>query len=150
MIETKDNEICYSGLDNIYFYDSIQRKKNKMITNIDFNIYNLQGFVMISKELLFIPGVNKISIININEYNIIRIITLPNLNIIVGACLLNENLLLTGDNKGILKKWKIVGNNLFLISQNSNIHKDKKIFYLINIGEVNIVSFYEYNIIKIW
>ena len=69
MIETKDNEICYSGLDNIYFYDSIQRKKNKMITNIDFNIYNLQGFVMISKELLFIPGVNKISIININEYN---------------------------------------------------------------------------------
>ena len=82
--------------------------------------------------------------------NIIRIITLPNLNIIVGACLLNENLLLTGDNKGILKKWKIVGNNLFLISQNSNIHKDKTIFSLINIGEGHIASFSEENIIKIW
>ena len=29
---------------------------------------------MISKELLLIPGINKISIININKYKLIRII----------------------------------------------------------------------------
>ena len=43
-----------------------------------------------------------------------------------------------------------MGNNLFLISQNSNIHKDKTIFSLINIGEGHIASFSEENIIKIW
>ena len=32
----------------------------------------ISQFIMISKELLFIPGENKISIININEYKIIR------------------------------------------------------------------------------
>ena len=33
---------------------------------------DISPFIMISKELLFIPGYNKISIININEYKSIR------------------------------------------------------------------------------
>ena len=48
---------------------------------------------MISKNLLLIPGINKISIININEYNIIKIIDVPNSNSIIGVCMLNDNIL---------------------------------------------------------
>ena len=49
---------------------------------------------MISKELLLIPGINKISIINIKKYNLIRIIDIPNSRGITGVCMLNKNILL--------------------------------------------------------
>ena len=77
---------------------------------------------MTSKELLLIPGYNKISIININEYNIIKIIDVPNSNSIIGSCMLNNNILFTGDSKGIIREWKIEEDNLILISQKENAH----------------------------
>ena len=40
---------------------------------------------MINKEILLIPGKNKISIINIKKYKLIRIIDVPNSNSIVGT-----------------------------------------------------------------
>ena len=54
---------------------------------------------MISKELLFIPGKNKISIININEYKLISEIEVSNSGWIYGACMLNENMLLDNENQ---------------------------------------------------
>ena len=114
VIETKDNEICYSeSINTIYFYDLFHKKTISKLNNINTNGYNNKGFIMINKELLLIPGINKISIININEYELIRIIDMPNSNSIAGSCLLNENILRTGDKNGIKREWKIEGVNLF-------------------------------------
>ena len=104
---------------------------------------------MISKELLLVPGINKISIININEYELIRIIDVPNSNNIIGTCILNENILFTGDGKGIIREWKIERDNLILSSIKENSHKDI-IWSLTNIGNGHIVSCSFDNLIKIW
>ena len=104
---------------------------------------------MISEKLLLIPGINKISIININEYNIIKIIDVPNSNSIISVCMLNDNILFTGDSNGIIRKWKIEGYNLNLISQKENAHNDN-INTLINIGNGHIASGSSDYLIKIW
>ena len=104
---------------------------------------------MINKELLLIPGINKISIIDINEYKLIRIIDVPNSNNIIGTCILNENILLTGDEKGIIRVWKIKGNNLNLISIKENAHNNA-IWSLIKIGDGHIASGSFDKSIKIW
>ena len=59
---------------------------------------------MISKDLLFISGKNKISIINIIYYELIREIKVPNSNWIHGACMLNKNILFAEDQKEIIKE----------------------------------------------
>ena len=40
---------------------------------------------MIKKDLLLIPGKNQLSIININEYKLIRTINVPNASTITGC-----------------------------------------------------------------
>ena len=104
---------------------------------------------MISKNLLFIPGNNKISIININYYEIIREIEIPNSDWIQGVCLLDKIILLTGDEKGIIREWKIEEDNLILISKKDNAHNDS-ILSLINIGNGHIASGSDDKLIKIW
>ena len=42
---------------------------------------------MIKKDLLLIPGENKLSIINTNKYKLIRTINVPNASWITGVCL---------------------------------------------------------------
>ena len=133
----------------ICFSDLIQRKIKSKINNINSNGLIFWNFIMISKELLLIPGINKISIININEYNIIKIIDVPNSNSIIGVCMLNENILFTGDENGIIREWKIEGDNLILISQKENSHNGK-IYALINIGNEHIASGSVDQLIKIW
>jgi len=59
---------------------------------------------MISKDLLFFSGENQISIININYYELIRTIKVPNSGWILGACILNKNILFTGDEEGIIRE----------------------------------------------
>ena len=104
---------------------------------------------MISKELLLIPGKNKISIININEYNIIKIIDIHNSGKIIGVCMLNDKILFTGDSNKVIREWKIEGDNLILISQKEKAHKDQ-INTLINIGDGHIASGSNDKLIKIW
>ena len=104
---------------------------------------------MISRELLLIPGKNKLSIININEYNIIKIINVPNSNSIAGICMLNENILFTGDSKGIIREWKIEEDNLILFSQKENAHNGD-INTLINLGNGHFASGSIDKLIKIW
>ena len=105
---------------------------------------------MISKELLFIPGENKISIININEYKLIREIEVSNSGWIRGACMLNGNIIFTGDDKSIIREWKIEGDNLILISKKVKAHKNSKIYILLNMGNGYIASGSKDNLIKIW
>ena len=105
---------------------------------------------MISKKLLFIPGKNKISIININKYKLIREIKVPDSGWIYGACMLNENILLTGDEKSTIREWKIEEDNLILIFKKENTHNNRYIFTLLNIGNEYIVSGSDDRLIKIW
>ena len=57
---------------------------------------------MVNKKLLLIPGQNKISIINVNNYNIEKIIDVKGSGWIGGVCMLNENILFTGDYNEII------------------------------------------------
>ena len=75
VIQTKDNEICYSvyNYDNaIYFFDLSERKNKATLTNITKCNNQREWIIMISKDLLLIPGEKELSIININEYKLVR------------------------------------------------------------------------------
>ena len=77
IIQTKDNEICYSEENDnkICFFDLLERKIEASISNISKgNTDAIEWFIMITKNLLLILGKEKISIINIDQYKLIRII----------------------------------------------------------------------------
>ena len=80
IIQTKDNEIYYyeSGDNTICFYDFIKRNNIKKLNNISVSHFILDSLLMISKDLLLITGENKISIINVNSYNILKSINVEN------------------------------------------------------------------------
>ena len=151
VIETKENEICYSEEknDTICFYDINERKIKSSISNISKYNGSREWFIMISKDLLLIPGKYKISIININEYKLIKIIEVLDSSWICGVCMLNQNMLLTGDSKGKIKQWRIEGDNLILISTKENAH-NYCINVLLNMGDGHIVSCSDDYTIKIW
>ena len=154
IIQTKDNEICYSEYCNsnnktIYFFDLNERIIKSTINNISKSNSCYVMLTMITKELLLIPGDNKIFIINVYQYRIIRIIDVPGSNFIYGCCMLNKNMLLTGDCSKVIRQWRIEGDNLILISQKKNSH-DNNINVLLNIGDGYIASGSSDNTIKIW
>ena len=151
IIQTKDNEICYSETkDNkISFFDLIERKIKASISNINKRNNVREWFIMIKKDLLLIPGENLISIINTDEYKLIRKIEIPDSSWICGVCMLNKNMLLTGDQAKIIRQWKIEGDDLIMVSQKEDAH-DNSINVLLNIGNGFIASgSYDYSI-KIW
>ena len=78
---------------------------------------------MISKDLLMITGKNEILIADINSYNLLRTIDIPNSGNIQDVCMLNENLLLTCDENKNIIQWKIKGDNLILIYKKENAHE---------------------------
>ena len=63
--------------------------------------------------------------------------------------MINNNLLLTGDNNKTIKQWKIEGNNLILISKKENAHSNS-INALLDIGNGFIASCSDDKSIKIW
>ena len=146
IIQTKDNEICYYEYYNytICFYDLLERKVKSSISNI--SCYNM---MMITKDLLLITGFNKISIINVNNYKLLRIIDVPGAGWINGVCMLNQNMLLTGDESNIIRQWRIEGDNLILVSKKENAHNDS-IRVLLNLGNGHIASGSNDKTIKIW
>jgi len=150
ILQIKDSEICYSEKTNnsICFFDLQERKFKAKIDNISKHNCQYEWFIMISKDLLLIPGTDKISIINVNKYSLIRVIDVPNSDIIAGVCMLNENMLLTGDWSEKIKQWKIEGDNLVLIYQKEKTH-NQDINVLMNLGDGHIVSGSD-DIINIW
>ena len=150
VIQTKNKEICYSEYKNkIIFYDFIERKIKGKIINIDKRSTTDEWFIMINKDLLAIPGENKISIINVNLYSIIRTINVENSSWIFGICLFNENILLTGDRKYTIREWRIEGDNLICISKKEKAH-DGDINYLLNLKNGHIASGSDGGTVKIW
>ena len=148
-IQIKDNEICYSEDKNstICFYDLKEKKIKSSISKISKKNTNRELLFMIKKNLLLIPGQNKISIVDINQYKIIRVIEVLGSDYICSVCMLNENMILTGDCSKMIKQWKIEGNNLILISKKQN-SDDYSINSLINIDDNHIAS--ASNSIKVW
>ena len=104
---------------------------------------------MMTKNLLLAIGQNKLSIININLHNKIRTIDVSGSNLIYCACMLNENILLTGDQNKRIIQWKIEGDNLQLISKKENAHEDQ-IYTLSKIGNGLIISGSYDKFVKIW
>ena len=127
----------------------IRKKIKATICNISKQNGCLEWFIMIRKDLLLIPGENQISIINTNEYKLTRKIDVPNASYITGVCLLNKDMLLTGDYSKIIRQWKIDGDNLILISKKEKTHDDN-IYVLLNIGNGSIASGSNDKTIKIW
>ena len=147
VIQTKENEICYSEKknDNIYFYDLNEKKIKSSISNINKSFF--MSFIMITEDLLLIPGENKISIINVNQYQLIRKIDVPSSGNIFGVCMLNKNMLLTGDCSGTIRQWKIEGDNLISIYTLEKAHK-RQINALVKTEDGHIASASKE--IKIW
>ena len=108
IIQTKENEICYHENDfsnSICFYDLFKRKK---INKIDFlSELGYNSFNMITKDLLLITGGENMSIINVNQHEMVRRINIPDTYNISASCLLNENILLTGDDKSRIKNGEL-------------------------------------------
>ena len=63
--------------------------------------------------------------------------------------MLNQNMLLTGDDGGIIRQWRIEGDNLILVSKKENAH-DWHINVLLNLGNGHIASGSFDKTIKIW
>ena len=127
----------------------MERKIKASISNISKNNGVFELFVMIKKDLLLIPGYNQISIINTNQHNLVRKIEVPGSSWIYGVCMLNKNMLLTGDSSNTLRQWKIEGDNLILVSKKEKAH-DNDIYVLLNMGDGFIASGSADKTIKIW
>lgn len=151
VIQTKNNEICYSvrTSDKIYFFDFLERKSKASISNISKRNYTDEWFNMLNENFLAIPGENKITIINVKIYKIARIIEITGSSWILGNCRINENILFTGDRKLAIRQWKIEGDNLILISKKDYAH-DGDINTLINLRNGHLASGSDGGIIKIW
>jgi len=151
LMQTKENEICFSEVKNnkLCFLDLLERKIKASINNISLIDSVRSKLILINKELLISPGKCKLTIVNINQYEIVRIIDSPDSGSIYGIYMINNNLLLTGDNNKTIKQWKIEGNNLILISKKENAHSNS-INALLDIGNGFIASCSDDKSIKIW
>ena len=151
VIQVKDNEICLSDYgDKLYFFDLNERKIKATVSNLNkVNNYNRTWLLMISKDLLIIPGKSKLTVVNVNEYSISRIIDVANSSNFYGICLLNQKMILTGDEKGTIFQFKIEGDNLILTSKKEKAHKNG-VNFLLNMGDGFVASGSNDNTIKIW
>ena len=142
IIQTKDNEICYYEYDNtICFYDFINKNNIKKINNISVTYCTFDSLLMVSKDLLFIAGKNKISIVNINSYNLIKTIDAFDSSWIYSLCMLNKDMILTADANKRITQWKI---------ENNNLKHDDWIYTLSKLGNGLILSGSADCSIKIW
>ena len=122
------------------------------INNINITSPIYDSLLMISNNLLLITGDNKISIANIDSYNLIKEITLEDSGFIYASCLLNKNMILTSDENKRIIQWKIEDKDLRLISKKENAH-DAQIYTLAKMdkdGKSFILSGSYDNLVKIW
>ena len=104
---------------------------------------------MISKDLLLITGENKISIINVNSYNLIKTINVDNSGWISAVCMLNKDIILTADQNKRIIQWQIENDILKLISKKENAHDDR-IYTLSKLDNGLILSGSDDKSVKIW
>ena len=100
VIQTKQNEICIED-NKICFYDLFEQKVIIKLNNI--KAAGNGCFNMIAKELLLITGDKTLYIINVIQHNLVRIIDAPNSDCICTSIRFKKNIILTGDNKHMIK-----------------------------------------------
>ena len=127
----------------------IRKKKKTSIFDISKYPGVRKSFIMIKKDLLLIPGYIQISIINTEQYKLVRKKWSSRFKLDYGFCMLNKNMLLTGDYVRIIRQWETEGDNLILVSKKEKAH-DKYINVLLNIGKGFITSDSSDKTIKIW
>ena len=151
IIQIKNNEICYYEGTNsaLCFYDLEERKIITKLNNISVNAYSWDTLIMMSKDLLLAAGDSKLTIININSHSVIRTIDVTGSSDIFSICLLNNELLLTGDYNHNIIEWKIENDNLRQLSKKENAH-DTNINTITKIGNGLIMSGDGNGQIKIW
>ena len=151
VIQTKDNEICFSEENNgaICFFDLLERKMIKKINNISKQTGRFESLVMLKKDLLLVTGENKLSIINVNSHHLKKVIDVQDSGWITTACKLNKNMLLTVDYNKRVIQWKIQSDNLELISKKENAH-DGVISTLTKLGNGHIITGSWDKFVKIW
>ena len=149
VIQTKDNEICYyeSNEDTICFYDLVKRKTVKTMSNITVSAFNT--LLMMTTDLLVICRYNKITIVNVNTYNIIRTIDVPNSDWISSIVRYTKDQIVTVDENKRIILWKIDGDNLRLITKNDTAH-DGCIFTLTRLPNGTLLTGGLDCAIKIW
>ena len=104
---------------------------------------------MMTRDLLLAAGNSKLTIININSHSIIRTIDVTGSSGIYSICLLNNELLLTGDYNHNIIEWKIENDNLRQLSKKEKAH-DNSIYTVKKIGNGLIMSGDGNGPIKIW
>ena len=151
IIQTKENEICYSVRDSkICFFDLLERKVKSTIVNIrKFDKTSEEWLLMITKDVLLIPGENKLFLINVNHYKLVREINVSNSGFISSGCLLNQKKLITGDYSKTLRQWRIEDDNLILTSKKENVVGDS-IISLIKLGNGHLATGSKDKTIKLW
>ena len=122
---------------------NIDKKNN---TKIDYTA-TIDNLIMMTKDLLLVAVENKLKIINVKLYNLIKIIDVPGSSTINCICMLNDNMLLTADEYGRIIQWKIEGDNLKLFSRKELAHEGE-INTLLKIGNGLILS--GGNDVRIW
>ena len=139
VIQTKDNEICYyeSNEDTICFYDFIKKKTNKTMSNI--TVTDFKSLLMLSRDLLLICRYNKITIMNVYTYNIVRSIDVPDSDWITSVIRFNKDQIVTADENKRIILWKIEGDNLRMITKNDKAH-DGCIFSLTKLPNGTILT----------
>ena len=151
MVQTKENEICYSEKegDTICFFDFSKKKIVSSISNINKHNHTDEWPFMLNEVLLVFPGQNKLTIVDVNQYKVVRIVDADGANWIMGNCLINKDILITGDNSKTLRQWKIEDDNLILISKKENVHPGD-INTLVSLNNGHFASGSDYGNIKIW
>ena len=151
IMQTKENEICYSEVKNnkFCFFDLLERKIKTSLVNISVYDGVRSQLILINKELLIAPGYGKLYMVNINRYQIVRVIETPDSDWVFGICKINKNILLTGDSNKTIKQWIIEKNNLVLTFKKENAHSSD-INTLLKIGNGHIASCSDDHSIKIW
>ena len=139
VIQTKDNEICYyeSNENTICFYDLDKKKIVKTMSNITVTAFN--SLLMLTRDLLLICRYNKITIMNVNTYTIVRNINVPDSDWISSVVRFTKDQIVTADENKRIILWKIEGDNLRMITKNDKAH-DGCIFSLTKLPNGTILS----------
>ena len=139
VIQTKDNEIFYyeSNEDTICFYDLDKKKIVKTMSNITVTAFN--SLLMLTRDLLLICRYNKITIMNVNTYTIVRNINVPDSDWISSVVRFTKDQIVTADENKRIILWKIEGDNLRMITKNDKAH-DGCIFSLTKLPNGTILT----------
>lgn len=111
-----NEEIVYStNLENIIFYNYIDKFKIKEIENISGILYKIDNNLLVIN--------NNINFIDIKTHNIYKTCFFNELFCTVMLQLKCKNIFITGEQEGNLQLWEYNNNNFKLISHITNAHK---------------------------